>query len=68
MHRSPEATEMWSEAYHAIDDDVTGLFSYLAARAEAQMLRLSIVYALLDGSAIIQPPHIAAAAAVWNTT
>ena len=33
MHRSPEATEMWSEAYHAIDDDVTGLFSYLAARA-----------------------------------
>ena len=68
MHRSPEATVMWGEVYNAIDDEVTGLISYLGARAEAQMLRLSIVYALLDASAVIQPPHVAAAAAVWNTT
>lgn len=35
-------------------------------RGEAQVLRLSMLYALLDGSAIIDVPHLRAALAVWR--
>src|SRR5207245_8929165 len=38
----------------------------LTARAEAQMLRLSVAYALLDGSSSIEVAHLDAAEAVWQ--
>src|SRR5439155_7999483 len=36
------------------------------SRAEAHKLRLSLLYALLDGSDQIRRPHLEAALAVWN--
>jgi DNA-binding transcriptional ArsR family regulator len=39
---------------------------YVTARAEAQVLRLSILYALLDGSAVIKEQHLLAALALWE--
>ena len=38
----------------------------ITARAEAQLLRLSLVYALLDGAHAIDVPHLLAALAVWR--
>ena len=38
----------------------------MTARAEAQMLRLSLVYALLDGSKVMEVPHLLAAWALWR--
>ena len=35
-------------------------------RAEAQVLRLQTLYAVLDGSNLIRPQHLEAALAVWE--
>jgi len=42
------------------------LLGALLSRAEAQVLRLSILYAGLDKSMIIHPVHLRAAVAVWE--
>ena len=66
LRRSEAAAALWEEIYLAIDDDVDGMVGALTARCEAQLLRLSVVYALLDGSRTISVEHIRAAEAVWN--
>jgi hypothetical protein len=66
MTRSPEAERAWAEFYNAVDDDVPGVFGAITARAEAQVLRLSVVFALLDGSSVIELHHLDAALAVWR--
>jgi hypothetical protein len=38
----------------------------LCGRAEAHVLRLSLLYALLDSSSVIRPEHLQAALAVWD--
>ena len=42
------------------------MFGATTARAEAQVLRLSLIYALLDGSPTIRPDHLEAGLAVWQ--
>lgn len=66
MRRSPDAEALWEDLYNSIDDEVDGMVGALTARAEAQMLRLSVAYALTDGSAVIDVPHLLAARAVWK--
>jgi len=66
MKRTPEAAELWQAIYNGLDDDADGLFGAATARAEAQMLRLSVVYALLDRSDLIDVAHVRAAHAVWR--
>jgi hypothetical protein len=66
LTRSPKAEARWAEIYHGLDDDVDGVVGSLTARAEAQMLRLSVTYALLDGSPLIEVAHLDAAEAVWQ--
>ena len=65
MHRSPRAEALWEDIYNGIDDEVDGMVGALTARAEAQMLRLSVAYALMEGSRMIDVPHLLAARAVW---
>jgi hypothetical protein len=43
-----------------------GLYGAATSRAEAQVLRLSALYAVLDCSPIIRLPHLQAALAVWD--
>lgn len=67
MTRSPDAAAMWREVYpHLSRDDIGGLLGAILARSEAQVLRVSMLYALLDGSAVVQPEHLAAALEVWR--
>jgi hypothetical protein len=66
LRRSREAEERWSEIYCSLDDETDGVVGSLTARAEAQMLRLSVAYALLDGSPTIEVSHIEGAKAVWD--
>ena len=42
------------------------MFGSVTARAEAQVLRLSVVYAVIDGSEQTKLPHLMAALAVWE--
>jgi hypothetical protein len=57
---------MWHEVYPQLSRERGGLFGSLTSRAEAHVLRLSCIYALLDHSTEIQKPHLEAALALWK--
>src|SRR5262249_20375223 len=48
------------------DDDPGGMLGAATARAEAQVLRLSVAYALTDRSSTIEVAHLDAAHALWQ--
>jgi hypothetical protein len=67
VKRSPAADLVWEMIYEALetrDDD--GLVGAVTARSSAHVLRLSLVYALTDGSRTIEPEHVIAAYEVWR--
>jgi hypothetical protein len=67
FRRAHEADVLWKELYEQMALDLTGgLAGAITARAEAQVLRLSVVYAGLDGTSEIGAPHLEAAWAVWR--
>lgn len=67
IDRVLEAEDRWEEIYKLIADaPVDGTAGAVTARAEAHTLRLSVIYALADGSDAIELPHLEAAWAVWR--
>ncbi|HZA21524.1 MAG TPA: hypothetical protein VFA32_02795, partial [Dehalococcoidia bacterium] len=66
IQRDDLARSVWAEVYSALSEGQPGLFGAITNRAEAQVLRLSVIYAVLDGSRVIQLPHLEAALAVWQ--
>jgi hypothetical protein len=64
--RDAEARVLWCEVYGLLSEGKPGLAGALLARAEAHVLRLAMVYALMDRSAVIQAPHLLAALALWD--
>jgi predicted transcriptional regulator len=63
---SAHALTLWDRAYPFLTADRPGQYGQATARAEAQVLRLALVYALLDQSAQIQEVHLWAALAFWD--
>jgi hypothetical protein len=66
FRRDPAAAELWNEHYSILSQARSGLRATATGRAEAQVLRLSALYAALDRSPIIQLPHLQAALALWD--
>jgi hypothetical protein len=67
VRRTEAAEYRWAELYDELgDDDAEGLLGEATARAEAQVLRLSVAYALLDEADEIDVEHLDAAAALWD--
>jgi hypothetical protein len=66
MVRDDEARALWREVYPDLSEGRSGLFGSLTARAEAQVTRLSLLYAALDESQQIRRVHLSAALAVWD--
>jgi hypothetical protein len=64
--RDAEARELWHRVYGVISAGMPGIAGALTGRAEAQVMRLALIYALLDQSAAITKPHLEAALAVWD--
>jgi hypothetical protein len=56
----------WNAVYEQLSAEQVGLLGAITARAEAQVVRIALIYALLDGSAQIDVPHLEAALAVWE--
>jgi hypothetical protein len=48
--RDPDARELWHSVYEPLSEGVPGMLGSLLNRAEAQVMRLSMLYALLDCS------------------
>jgi hypothetical protein len=66
MTRDAEARDLWHAVYPELSGDRPGMFGAVTARAEAQVLRLSMIYALADLSSAIRRPHLDAALALWK--
>jgi hypothetical protein len=66
LKRDSEARVLWADVYPQLTRDRMGLFGAVTGRAEAICLRLSMLFALLDCSAEIRVPHLAAALDVWR--
>ncbi len=66
LTRSDEATELWCKNYESLSEGKPGLLGSVTARAEAQVMRLASLYALLDMSPVIDLVHLKAALAVWK--
>jgi hypothetical protein len=61
-----EARQIWHAVYPALSEGTPGLLGAVIARAEAQVVRLGCIYALLDCSDRIRHEHLLAALGVWD--
>lgn len=66
LQRSSAAQRAWADWYSDLGDDDLGVTGAIMARAEAQVIRFSIIYALTDASATIELEHFRAAVALWD--
>jgi hypothetical protein len=66
--RDLEARDLWHEHYRRLTGGRVDTLGAILSRAEAQVMRLACLYALLDGSEAIRADHLAAALALWDFT
>ncbi len=72
LKRDAEAEALWCKVYPKLEQDMPGLAGSILARGAAQVLRLSLLYALSDREeenrpvTAIRTPHLMAALAVWD--
>ena len=63
---TPEAVEWWDKNYPSITKDVPGRLGAVTSRGEVMILRLALIYALLDQAKAVNVAHLDAAHAVWR--
>ncbi len=66
FRRDQEAQQLWADCYESLSYRDPGLRGAATSRGEAQVLRLSALYAALDCSEMVCLPHLKAAYAVWT--
>jgi hypothetical protein len=66
LQMTDEAYERWIAEYPALTASGNKLTDQMTARAEAQVIRLALVYALLDQATAIEVAHLEPALAVWR--
>ena len=66
IKRDADADVYWSQIYGELSKGHPGLLGSVTSRAEAQVMRLACLYALLDCSLWIRRQHLEAAAAFWK--
>ena len=68
LRRDEDARALWAEVYAELSEGLPGLLGAATGRAEAQVLRLSAIFAVLDCSEVVRVEHLRAALAVWDYT
>lgn len=66
LSMTADAKALWKKAYIELSQEAPGNAGAIINRAEAQTLRLALVYALLDGKKSIDTSHIISALALWR--
>ena len=66
LRRDADARSLWYAVYHDLSAGGPGLAGAVTSRAEAQTMRLALLYALLDGADCIRREHLSAALALWE--
>jgi hypothetical protein len=60
------ARDIWRDVYGPLSEGKPGLFGAVVGRAEAQVMRLAALYAVMDESHEIEREHLLAALALWD--
>jgi hypothetical protein len=66
VSREEHTKRMWAAVYEDLRCSRVGMFGEMTARRAPIVARLSMIYALLDGLAVILPEHLLAALAIWQ--
>jgi Protein of unknown function (DUF3987) len=66
LRMTAEAHERWSAEYPALTKSGNTLTDQMTARGEAQVIRLALIYALLDKTPAIAVEHLEPALALWR--
>jgi len=66
LTKTDNAKGLWSEVYPELSEGKPGLLGAITGRAEAQVMRLAALYAVLDLSRWIDVPHLVAALEFWS--
>lgn len=66
VERDDVTNELWDEEYKRLTTRDDSIVDSLLARGDAHVVRLSLLYALLDSSPVIRLPHLRAALAFWD--
>jgi hypothetical protein len=64
--RDEQAKAVWHAVYGQLSEGGPGLVGALLGRAEAHVMRLAMLYALLDRCERIGAPHLMASLALWQ--
>lgn len=60
-----DAWQIWDTVYPSLSAGADGLFGGMTSRAESQVRRLAMIYALLDCRDTVDAPHLWAALDLW---
>ncbi|MFO0699744.1 MAG: hypothetical protein U0236_10980 [Nitrospira sp.] len=72
LKRDADAEALWARVYPKLEQEMPGLAGSILARGAAQILRLSLIYALSDleeaelAYPAIRAPHLLAALSLWD--
>jgi len=66
LTKDENTRRQWAQIYPDLSAGEDNLLGSMVARAEAQVLRLACIYALLDSSTVIRVEHLIAAVALWE--
>lgn len=66
MNRDLAAAAVWEAVYGPLSEGKPGLLGAVIGRAEAQVMRLALIYSVLDCAKVIGREHLLAALAVWD--
>jgi hypothetical protein len=64
--RDEPANRLWEQVYPRLSSSRPGMLGMVTTRAIAHVMRLALIYALLDREKWIRPPHLQAALAFWD--
>jgi hypothetical protein len=66
IKRSPEARDYWRAIYPELTKELHGRWGEVTSRGEAQVVRLSLLFSLLERCQQIEVAHLKAAEALWS--
>jgi hypothetical protein len=64
--RSESAKKLWHKVYPTLSEGKPGLLGSVLGRAEAQVTRLALLYAVIDMATCIEEEHLLAALELWR--
>jgi len=66
VYMDDTASRLWESVYPDLSEGQPGMYGAITGRAEAQVVRLALIYALLDEANTISTDHLRAALAIWD--